>query len=1284
MSSDNNTVFDLVNLYEAFLSSDKEIWTNNIGTGIGKGYAFIKTACQRAVQGKHTIYITERLENVYEHFSGVCSQDGFNSDCAVMLKSETDELVDNRNELCKLRSIIEKNPKNESYGNSVSLITDMINTLDMFEKIKKTSDETTKSIIMNNVLLKNKELQVNLRSVYKKIIPNKKISYSEQIDILKKHPVFSCVIKIYSAIRLFDAKIIFLTAQKSIFPINTVLFGVISIHEACKEYNEPFVFVDESDSVKVALVNSFAETSNKNNLNMKDLLTNLKTAADQIVAHEMPRYFYQKNKNDEDEGTIIIEKTASEFIKSYNNLNHIYGLNWSHIISPGEDSGGFMYHSRLQIIRGTEDLKEPRYRCLSKKNQYVIRDTDEMIMRIKTDSDEKKKLIEDKLIDSGKMRDLDERKAYFIDVFIIRMQECCSLGMKMLRTALNCEVEHNKLKNEKTEVTKEFSDTEMINGVLLQSCAANIIKKLMPLDDKDIDVYTELILDYKKEKDWKDKSIRDDFYYYGFDLISIFPKGDIDTAFRYYFFLDTPEKWLIKFIESGAKIILSSATGSLRGAYSNFDLDYSEIKSRLWILPEELEDNVIDYVNSIQQNMGYYKENLKICSFLTSFDKGEEKIIRRTKLVSTVSIYLEELSSKLFDLSEKFDNFNNSMTYFKIETILQSLLEQNGDKDINYFHFERSFGMFISLLDAWISGNNVCLYITTFSPTKDDKDSIDINYYNGLKKIMKILKDDFSDAQLRNPCFFEIDSRNIKEEIKKANESISKDNFVILSTCYESFMKGINPKIVIPKTMSDEYYYINNRGKLEFEKDLFVADIDCLIFCKPRYMCPSVNGDELISSTAKCLYFAESLFAKKMITTEQREQLLRYSITGNPFANKSGFNDISTDSNLANMMRNIIQLIGRLGRTGIKRKGVSIYVDNEIVNEVNKLKSLKRIGINKSLLKQQSPEVREVLKFFLEHEKVEFLSTDNIVKNVNNADRYAMNIVYGNFEESNNVEKYERVKRLKELQNVCKKITLTQKEYEDLPQNMKVMFIPKPDNRSGYCVKWRNQDDKRRECMKISPLKNRQESSYSVEYLKNKTKSSVSTLMKDALNNNNIRINDVEDSVYILTPKGFDFLKGNIGEAGTEEFFSIYYPELTLESLDDAVYERMDFFCRAGKSLLYIDSKFYDNASAIIREERGLAINKNRFIAKYALKRKFIKNYYDKKFQCDNDIVFLIINMVCDDSLKDYDVVNCILKDSMGEDLKCIIVPNILDINGKVAYEPLQKLHMALKKYVEV
>lgn len=607
------------------------------------------------------------------------------------------------------------------------------------------------------------------------------------------------------------------------------------------------------------------------------------------------------------------------------------------------------------------------------------------------------------------------------------------------------------------------------------------------------------------------------FRYYSFEDDA---NHDMQSKIMMCSFQTTPEKILLRFCER-AKVIGISATATVATAVGNYDLEYlsNKMQNLYSTLSEEDYNRLKKSFEEIQA--GYKDVNINVELLGTAKKEYTTEswfsVFKNEETASYIADYLEQ---RVFEDS-KNKTFNKER-YLRIALAYKRFLEQD---DIQSF-----------------------LCVLTKHPKKDDK-VLNIDVLSHIfEKICKEIKPKYNYSNtfcLLNGEDFD----EIKEQISKRFTNGEK-LFVI--SAYQTIGAGQNLQYEVPKGMVGELVRINDRNRKE-------KDFDAIYLDKPRNLLVPFQANMPSEEFVRYLFYTEFLQETGFLSPSETRQHVKKAFecfsTGHiPYMYVKSPYD--SESIVLYATKVIIQALGRICRTSLKRKNVYVFADDGIADSISlsivneRMLNLEFIKLIEKIetMAEKTPEVRSL-------ESAASLKSIRVNKEI-------LNLLKEEWTEN-------RIKKWKELRNLVltsptmssekiKNNFVAYQMYIEMPQKTNVIYFSQEEDYNNVVVGFEKSDE----------LK------YTLSFEKTRTDL---ILSEPSIYNHFVKNGWATEFVkndYIMSPPLWNNIyKGAIGEV-VGKFLLEEYFDVSLEDISEEFFELFDYQV-SGKSI-FVDFKNWD------------------------------------------------------------------------------------------------------------
>lgn len=507
----------------------------NMPTGFGKTYSVLNYIYDSVMDennhNKKYIFITTLKKNLpIEDLENRFKINGYErkfKEKFLFIDNNADSVIDGF-----------KNIKENSIPNEIKRLDEYSNCYLIVDLLKKQNNITNDKIIKDTFAKNEREFRKKIKELLSKEFKTS----SDKMNAILYNKKWKWITEIYPVSLFFQKQIIFMSMDKFLRTIDTIIDKPISLYNNAYLDNA-ILFIDEIDATKDTILNYIIDSSMKNKINYIELFN---TIYNYLSNHSISNELLIESQSRANNGyTKSLKKVVNDVIKKAKDLNEKYSLQFSHKteINENEQSKNFLFqnHRYMTILR-------------ENKNYIVVktdRKTNKNVISFSKDKPNKNEVSIQKLL-----RDLTSFITWFKGAVYILASN------------------YSQLKNENA-----------VNGeeqFLLEEAIKTVLSEFgIKSKDETYQRYiTELILTGNKRKN---DNLPDDL-----DL-SFYNKG-----FRYYSFEDsrnhdqesnvlmasynlTPEKILLS-VCNHAKVVGVSATATIPTVTGNFDLKYLKLK----------------------------------------------------------------------------------------------------------------------------------------------------------------------------------------------------------------------------------------------------------------------------------------------------------------------------------------------------------------------------------------------------------------------------------------------------------------------------------------------------------------------------------------------------------------------------------------------------------------------------------------------------------------------------------------------------------------------------------
>ncbi|MFQ6791701.1 MAG: hypothetical protein ACLRT4_02835 [Thomasclavelia sp.] len=380
------------------------------------------------------------------------------------------------------------------------------------------------------------------------------------------------------------------------------------------------------------------------------------------------------------------------------------------------------------------------------------------------------------------------------------------------------------------------------------------------------------------------------------------------TRFNYYDYQLTAEKILI-YLSKRNKVIGLSATAHINSVISNFDLDYiKRVLGKDYYSPSD--EFICKVKSELKETNNIYDQKIKIH-------------------IDSINITTPNIIKELADL------FNDRQ--FAFEFYQQNFLRLD-----NYYQ-NRYLKIFM-VINNFIDHDDIQSFLCVNSWLLNDRE-------NSSKTVVETV---FNKLKGDREIYLEVlDGSDYEKKKKDILKKLKNGKKVFVITSYQTIGKGQNLTYEI-KNLQEEFVILSNkipnRTKYKDFDGIYLGDITNVI--------PNITNKITIEQLYEYLIIVWSMYERNEIEymiakDETRKAFRAYSNTKN---NKSCLRGKLSYLNYRTHI--LIQTLGRLNRTDVKKSNIYIYLDDEL---------LKDVGLNAYDEDLSTPEVKKVFNYMKQY-----------------------------------------------------------------------------------------------------------------------------------------------------------------------------------------------------------------------------------------------------------------------------------------------------------------------------
>ena len=567
----------LYSIYNRLYKTNNGLLTLNLCTGMGKSYSaeeFIRINVEMQIEiaknsiktnGKKIVFTTPIKANLpYVKLIEELKKDGFSdkeiNESVVFLNANALSIIENEL-IHELANKYDKDlPSIRNLSNNIKAYNSLKNNQN--QKELKPILENTKNLIAMNESDFRKDIQrfLNSNKHYKSLKTKK-----DKADFINTN--YPWLVSLYPAINLYKAKVVFMSVDKMIYPIDTLIETPFYMHES-DIFKGCLVFMDEFDSCKSTMLNYCSEKS----LWVMDLLFLIRKFIDvnnRFCSENLPVEFIQHNT----------DKKVNKISNDIDNLEVKYklsnGYKRSNLLTTNFEANDF--------FAGTKTLSSVNINGFN--SELVLVPEDNIIT------------VEEEVKKSGK-------KYYFFSEY---KEDIMKIYFQFIELIKN--ISFNLYDNKKS-VFKDYDD------IGIRDVIESVLKEF-GFENASINNNTKIIIEEVLNfMETNNISYENDFYMRGFELSSISENshGAFSSEIAIKRMSLTPEKQLLK-LTKHCTVIGLSATANIDSTLCNFDIGYLKnvLGNNYYELTKE-ENEIIDML--YKESTSKYRLNAKPQSYI--------------------------------------------------------------------------------------------------------------------------------------------------------------------------------------------------------------------------------------------------------------------------------------------------------------------------------------------------------------------------------------------------------------------------------------------------------------------------------------------------------------------------------------------------------------------------------------------------------------------------------------------------------------------------------------------
>ena len=370
---------------------------------------------------------------------------------------------------------------------------------------------------------------------------------------------------------------------------------------------------------------------------------------------------------------------------------------------------------------------------------------------------------------------------------------------------------------------------------------------------------------------------------------------------------DTPES-IMAFIAENALVFAISATAAIPSATGNYCRDYLKnvLKDDFHSLPDE-DAELADYIRKeLEMRNEPYRNEIDI----EVSDVPEDDELIKERLINCFT-----------------DKESAQLCLNKIELEASEL----GEEKCSYYANKYMRLACVVRLFANLKGQQTLLYLGKALPKKSDGSTLKKNVLDYIIEMVN------KDVGLKEPHMIKsatLTSSNFDETKKQICERLKKGEKLIIFSSYQTVGAGQNLQYPVNESYRDNIVTLPHSYDYENEE----RDIDSIYLDDITYLTENINDVKHFDLKRNMYYLMQVMecFGNYEISVETKRELIKAGFNSlqniHPKCNVS-LND--AQSIKLHVTRDVIQAIGRMGRTCLRNKHISIYIYEKVLRQLD-------------------------------------------------------------------------------------------------------------------------------------------------------------------------------------------------------------------------------------------------------------------------------------------------------------------------------------------------------------
>ena len=380
-----------------------------------------------------------------------------------------------------------------------------------------------------------------------------------------------------------------------------------------------------------------------------------------------------------------------------------------------------------------------------------------------------------------------------------------------------------------------------------------------------------------------------------------------DTMMSMVKIKDTPES-IMAFIAENALVFAISATAAIPSATGNYCRDYLKdvLKDDFHSLPDE-DAELADYIRKeLEMRNEPYRNEIDI----EVSDVPEDDELIKERLINCFT-----------------DKESAQLCLNKIELEASEL----GEEKCSYYANKYMRLACVVRLFANLKGQQTLLYLGKALPKESDGSTLKKNVLDYIIEMVN------KDVGLKEPHMIKsatLTSSNFDETKKQICERLKKGEKLIIFSSYQTVGAGQNLQYPVNESYRDNIVTLPHSYDYENEE----RDIDSIYLDDITYLTENINDVKHFDLKRNMYHLMQVMecFGNYEISVETKRELIKAGFNSlqniHPKCNVS-LND--AQSIKLHVTRDVIQAVGRMGRTCLRNKHISIYIYEKVLRQLD-------------------------------------------------------------------------------------------------------------------------------------------------------------------------------------------------------------------------------------------------------------------------------------------------------------------------------------------------------------